>query len=201
MSRRWVQEHEQDHYVQQARQDGYRSRAVYKLAQLQERDHLFSPNMTVIDLGSAPGGWCQWIGEYLRGQVRLLAVDILPMALISGVTFIQGDFQEETIFKQVLTVLGEERANVVLSDMAPNLSGIRTVDQARSLSLAEAAGDLAMAALAPQGHFVVKLFQGEGVDAYFKWLRGHFKQVSIRKPAASRAHSREMYGVAKFFKG
>jgi 23S rRNA (uridine2552-2'-O)-methyltransferase len=196
-SQRWLQEHEQDPYVKQAQTAGYRSRAVYKLAQLDARDHLFYPNMTVIDLGAAPGGWCQWIKQRLSHQVQLLAVDILPMEPIKGVTFIQGDFTQEQVLNELLTTLAGQAADLVISDMAPNMSGVKAIDQPRAMLLAELARDLALQVLKPQGSFLTKLFQGEGFDSYLNSLRAHFAQVSIRKPEASRARSREVYALAK----
>jgi len=198
-SQRWLQEHEQDPYVKQAQGAGYRSRAVYKLAQLDARDQLFYPNMTVIDLGAAPGGWCQWVNQRLSHQVQLLALDILPMEPITGVTFIQGDFTQEQILAELLTTLGGQTADLVMSDMAPNMSGVKAIDQPRSMLLAELARDLALEVLKPQGNFLTKLFQGEGFDNYLKSLRTHFNSVNIRKPAASRARSREVYVLAKSF--
>lgn len=197
-SQRWLQEHDQDPYVKQAQVAGYRSRAVYKLAQLDAKDNLFYPNMTIIDLGAAPGGWCQWVNERLSHRVRLLAVDILPMEPIKGVTFIQGDFTEDQVLADLLATLDGQPADLVMSDMAPNMSGVKAIDQPRAVLLAELARDLALEVLKPQGSFLTKLFQGEGFDIYLNSLRKHFNSVSIRKPDASRARSREVYVLAKF---
>jgi 23S rRNA (uridine2552-2'-O)-methyltransferase len=194
-SQRWLREHGSDVYVKQANLAGYRSRAVYKLAQIDARDHLFRPNMTVIELGAAPGGWSQWVTQHK--QVRLFAVDILPIEPLPGVTFIQGDFREQTVLDELLNQLGEHKADLVMSDMAPNISGIKAIDQPRAMLLAELARDLALEVLAAQGHFLTKIFQGEGFDAYIKGLRPYFKQVMIRKPDASRSRSSEVYVLAK----
>jgi 23S rRNA (uridine2552-2'-O)-methyltransferase len=197
-SERWLQEHNSDPYVKQAKQDDYRSRAVYKLAQIDERDHLFYSNMTVIDLGAAPGGWSQWVQRRLKNQVNIFALDILPMKPLPGVTFIQGDFTEKIILDELLDKLGDSnKANLVMSDMAPNISGIKSVDQARMMLLAELARDLAFDVLATKGCFLTKVFQGEGFDSYLKSLRSSFKKVVIRKPKASRSRSSELYILAK----
>jgi 23S rRNA (uridine2552-2'-O)-methyltransferase len=200
-SPRWLQEHETDKYVKQAHQDGFRSRAVYKLAQINERDHLFRPGMTIIDLGAAPGGWSQWVMRQMNGQTRLIALDILPMDTLPDVTFIQGDFREETVLAELLNLLGEHKADLVMSDMSPNMMGMKQVDQPRAMLLAELARDLAHEVLKPGGTFLTKMFQGEGSDQYIKSLRQLFKQVMIRKPDASRSRSSEVYVVAKQFTG
>jgi len=196
-SQRWLREHGSDVYVKQANLAGYRSRAVYKLAQIDSRDHLFRPNMTVIDLGAAPGGWSQWVTQRLHNQVRLFALDILPIEPLPGVTFIQGDFREQMVLDELLNQLGEHKADLVMSDMAPNISGVKAIDQPRAILLAELARDLALEVLAAQGYFLTKIFQGEGFDAYIKELRAYFKQVMIRKPEASRSRSSEVYVLAK----
>jgi 23S rRNA (uridine2552-2'-O)-methyltransferase len=197
-SERWLQEHNSDPYVKQAKQDDYRSRAVYKLAQIDERDHLFYPNMTVVDLGAAPGGWSQWVQRRLKNQVNIFALDILPMKPLAGVTFIQGDFTEQMILDELLNKLGDsKKANLVMSDMAPNISGIKSVDQARMMLLAELARDLAFDVLATKGCFLTKVFQGEGFESYIKSLRSCFKKVVVRKPKASRSRSSELYILAK----
>lgn len=196
-SQRWLQEHANDQYVKQAQKEGYRSRAVYKLAQLDERDRLFYPNMTIIDLGAAPGGWSQWAQQRLQKKCRIFALDILPMEALADVTFLQGDFREEAVLNQLLELLGQQKAHLVMSDMAPNMSGVRAVDQPSSMYLAELARDLAFEVLAPKGDFVSKLFQGEGFDEYIRSLRTRFKQVLIRKPDASRARSAEVYALAR----
>jgi 23S rRNA (uridine2552-2'-O)-methyltransferase len=198
-SQRWLKEHHTDTYVKQAQQTGYRSRAAYKLAQLDARDHLFHAGMTVIDLGAAPGGWSQWVTQRFPNQIRILALDLLPMAPLPGVTFIQGDFTEPAILEQLLRNLNNHPADLVMSDMAPNISGIKAIDQPRAMLLAELARDLARQVLAPSGHFLTKLFQGEGFDLYLKDLKTYFKQVVIRKPEASRGRSSEIYILAKHY--
>jgi len=200
-SRKWLVEHNTDSYVQQAKKAGYRSRAAYKLEQLDERDKLFKPNMTIVDLGAAPGGWSQWVQRRLENKVRLFALDILPIDPLPDVTFIQGDFHDEAVLQQLLGQIGESKADLVMSDMAPNMSGMKAVDQPRSMLLAELARDLALDILAPQGHFLTKVFQGEGFDVFIKDLRQHFTKVLIRKPDASRARSPEVYVLAKHFRG
>jgi 23S rRNA (uridine2552-2'-O)-methyltransferase len=198
-SQRWCQEHRNDPYVKQAQQAGYRSRAVYKLAQIHQQDALFRPKMTVVDLGAAPGGWSQWVKQQFQ-SIRVFALDILPMESLPEVTFIQGDFREDVVLNELLTALGEEKAHLVMSDMAPNITGNKSVDQPRAMLLAELARDFAFSVLAPGGHFLSKVFQGEGFDAYVKSLRLHFKQVNIRKPDASRSRSAEMYVLAKHYR-
>ncbi|BAP57910.1 23S rRNA methylase [Thioploca ingrica] len=195
-SQRWLQEYHTDKYVKQAKHAGYRSRAVYKLAQIDARDHLFHPGMMVIDLGAAPGGWSQWVQQRLHHQVKLIAIDILPMEPLPGLTFIQGDFQESKIIDELRSYLGEQTVDLVMSDMAPNISGIKAIDQPRAMLLAELARDLALEVLVEQGHFLSKIFQGEGFDAYLKVLKSHFRKVVIRKPDASRARSAEIYVLA-----
>ncbi len=195
----WLEEHRSDVYVKQAKLSGYRSRAVYKLAQIDERDHLFRPNMTVIDLGAAPGGWSQWLIQHY--PVRLFALDILEMEPLPGVTFIQGDFREQTVLDELLSQLGDHKADFVMSDMAPNMSGVKGVDQARAMLLAELARDLAFEVLNAQGSFLAKVFHGEGFDSYIKELRPHFKKVMTRKPKASRSRSSEVYVLAKNYIG
>ncbi len=195
-SRQWLKEHFSDIYVKKAQQAGYRSRAVYKLMELQERDKLFKPGMVVIDLGAAPGGWSQLVTEYIGAKGRIIALDILPMDPISGVEFIQGDFAENAVVEKLLESLKSDKPDWVISDMAPNLSGIDNVDQARSMYLAELALDFALKVLPTRGGFLIKAFQGEGFDSFLKQVREHFKKVSIRKPKASRGRSREVYILA-----
>jgi 23S rRNA (uridine2552-2'-O)-methyltransferase len=195
-SKAWLQEHRDDPYVQQAARDGYRSRACYKLLELQERDRLFRPGMTVIDLGSAPGGWSQVAAQLVGARGTVIASDILPMDTIADVTFIQGDFTESDVFERILAEIGEKPVDVVISDMAPNMSGVNEVDQPRSMYLVELALDLATRVVAPGGAFVAKVFQGEGFDALLRATREHFGRVVTRKPAASRPRSREVYLVA-----
>jgi len=198
-SRRWLREHFSDPYVKQAQQAGYRSRAVYKLLELHERDKLFKPGMTIVDLGAAPGGWSQIVVDIVGPKGRVVALDILPMEPIPEVDFIQGDFTEDSVVNELFQLLGEDTVvNWVLSDMAPNLSGIDSIDQPRSIFLAELALDFALKVLSPrEGGFLVKVFQGEGFDPFLKQVRDHFKKVLIRKPKASRGRSREVYILAK----
>lgn len=197
-SPRWLREHHQDVYVKQALQAGYRSRAVYKLAQLDAHDRLFHPEMTIVDLGAAPGGWSQWVLERLAGRVRIFALDLLEMSPLPGVNFIQGDFCELTVIAELRQQLGNDTVDLVMSDLSPNITGVKAIDQPRALLLAEYALEFALTVLKPGGHFLTKLFQGEGFDHYLKELRSHFKQVTIRKPAASRSRSAEVYLVAKY---
>jgi 23S rRNA (uridine2552-2'-O)-methyltransferase len=196
-SRRWLREHFSDPYVKKAQQEGLRSRAAFKLQQLQERDKLFKPGMTVIDLGAAPGGWSELIVKWVGSKGKVIALDILPMHPIEGVEFIQCDFSDETQLKILLERLAYKKIDWVLSDMAPNMSGIESVDQARSMALAEMALDFAKQVLDDQGGFLIKAFQGEGFDAFLLEVRKHFKKVVIRKPDASRGRSREVYILAK----
>ncbi|HWK73828.1 MAG TPA: 23S rRNA (uridine(2552)-2'-O)-methyltransferase RlmE [Povalibacter sp.] len=200
-SHRWLQEHVNDPYVKQAQKDGYRSRASYKLLELNERDRLIRPGMLVMDLGAAPGGWSQVAARLVGEKGRVLATDILPMDAIANVDFIQGDFTDEAVFNQILAALGDRPVDLIISDIAPNISGIDSADQASSMYLVELALDLARRVLKPKGNFVAKVFQGVGSDAYLKDLRSSFEKVSIRKPAASRSRSREVYMVARGFKG
>ena len=196
-----MQEHVNDPYVKQAQRDGYRSRSSYKLLQLNERDRLIRPGMLIVDLGSAPGGWSQVATRLAGERGRVVATDILPMDPLKNVDFIQGDFTTETVLQQVLETLGGHQPQLVICDIAPNISGIDSADQASSMYLVELALDFVRQALAPKGDFVVKVFQGAGSDAYIKDVRGSFDQVFVRKPAASRPRSREVYLVAKGFKG
>jgi 23S rRNA (uridine2552-2'-O)-methyltransferase len=199
-SARWLNEHVNDPYVKQAQKDGYRSRSSYKLIQLNEKDRLIRPGMLVVDLGSAPGGWSQVAARLTGAKGRVLATDILPMEPLKNVDFIQGDFTEESVLKQVLDGLGDSKPDVVLSDIAPNISGIDSADQASSMYLVELALDMARQVLKPKGDFVAKVFQGVGSEEFLKDLRTSFDKVLIRKPAASRSRSREVYMVAKGFR-
>jgi 23S rRNA (uridine2552-2'-O)-methyltransferase len=199
-SARWLNEHVNDPYVKQAQKDGYRSRSSYKLIQLNEKDRLIRPGMLVVDLGSAPGGWSQVAARLVGAKGRVLATDILPMEPLKNVDFIQGDFTEESVLKQVLDWLGDSKPDVVLSDIAPNISGIDSADQASSMYLVELALDMARQVLKPKGDFVAKVFQGVGSEEFLKDLRTSFDKVLIRKPAASRSRSREVYMVAKGFR-
>jgi len=197
----WLKEHLGDKYVKQSKIDGYRSRASYKLQELQARDHLFKKGMCVVDLGSAPGGWSQVAVEYVGDHGRVIASDILSMDGIAGVEFIQGDFTEDAVYASLLSCVGNDKADLVISDMAPNMSGMLAVDQPKSIYLVELALSMAQEILKQGGGFVVKLFQGEGSDAYLKEIRQSFARVVIRKPDSSRARSREVYVVATGFKG
>ena len=199
-SARWLNEHVNDPYVKQAQKDGYRSRSSYKLIQLNEKDRLIRPGMLVVDLGSVPGGWSQVAARLVGAKGRVLATDILPMEPLKNVDFIQGDFTGESVLKQVLDWLGDNKPDVVLSDIAPNISGIDSADQASSIYLVELALDMARQVLKPKGDFVAKVFQGTGSEEFLKDLRTSFDKVLIRKPAASRSRSREVYMVAKGFR-
>lgn len=200
-SKAWLKEHRDDPYVQQAQRDGYRSRACYKLLELQEKDRLIKPGMTVVDLGSAPGGWSQVAAGLVGHHGRVVASDILPMDSIAGVEFIEGDFTEDAVFEQILQQLDGARVDIVISDMAPNMSGLAAVDQPRSMYLVELALDMARKVLAPGGTFVSKVFQGEGFDDLFRDTRDSFDRVLTRKPKASRPRSREVYLVATGYSG
>ena len=195
----WRDRQERDPYVQQARRDGWRSRAVYKLEQIDRKERLLKPGIVVVDLGSAPGSWSQYVTEKLNGRARVVAVDLLPMDSLADVEFIQGDFREEDVFDRLLAAVGEDGADLVLSDMAPNISGTRAVDQPRSMYLVELALDMARQVLRPGGSFVCKVFQGEGFDAFVKDARNSFERVRVIKPRASRPGSREVYLVARNF--
>ena len=200
-SKAWLREHRNDPYVQRAQREGYRSRACYKLLEIQEKDRLLKPGMTVLDLGSAPGGWSQVAVQLVGHTGRVVASDILPMDSIAGVDFVLGDFTEEAVFAQVLAALAGAPVDVVISDMAPNMSGVNAVDQPRSMYLVELALDMARQVLAPGGSFVAKVFQGEGFDDIFRDTRPLFGKVLTRKPKASRPRSREVYVVGRDFRG
>lgn len=196
-SKAWLHEHVNDAYVQQARKEGYRSRAAYKLKELAQQDRLLAPGMTVVDLGSAPGGWSQVARELVGLKGRVIAVDILDMEPLAGVEFVLGDFREESVLAELEKLLAGRQVDLVLSDMAPNLSGIGLVDQARASHLAELALDFALKWLKPGGHLLVKTFQGEAYDGLRARLRPHFRQLLTRKPPASRSRSAEMYLLGK----
>lgn len=200
-SKAWLQEHRDDPYVQQALREGYRSRACYKLLEIQEKDQLVLPGMTVLDLGSAPGGWSQVAVELVGHNGRVVASDILPMDSLAGVEFIEGDFTDDDVFEQILAALNGQQVDVVISDMAPNLSGMNAMDQPRSMYLVELALDMARRVLRPDGQFVTKVFQGEGFDAFLRDAQSDFAKVLTRKPKASRPRSREVYLVAKGYQG
>jgi 23S rRNA (uridine2552-2'-O)-methyltransferase len=199
-SKAWMQEHVNDPYVRKAQAEGMRSRAAYKLQQLAERDKLLKPGMTVVDLGAAPGGWSQVAGRIAGETGRVVAVDLLDMTPVAGVKFIRGDFGEDAVLAEVEQAIGAGGVDLVLSDMAPNISGVASVDQARSVGLAELALDFAVNHLKPQGNFLVKVFQGSGFEALVADIRRKFVQVMIRKPEASRSRSSEVYIVAKGLK-
>ena len=199
-SKAWLKEHRDDPYVQQALREGYRSRACYKLLEIQEKDRLIQPGMIVLDLGSAPGGWSQVAAKEVGDHGRVVASDILPMDRLAGVDFIQGDFTDQNVLDQILGLIDNSAVDVVLSDMAPNISGIETVDQPKSMYLVELAFDLALRILDKNGRFVVKMFQGEGFDENVTQFRKAFKVVRFRKPRASRPRSREVYAVCQGLK-
>ncbi|HWS26601.1 MAG TPA: 23S rRNA (uridine(2552)-2'-O)-methyltransferase RlmE [Xanthomonadales bacterium] len=199
-SSRWLHEHFNDPFVRRAQVEGMRSRAAYKLEELLERDLVLRPGMVVVDLGAAPGGWSQVAQEWLKGRGRVVALDILEMDPLPGVEFIHGDFTDAAVLAQLEQLLGETKVDLVLSDMAPNMSGVASVDQARSMLLAELALDFAQSHLRSGGAYLTKLFQGEGFDGYIKLLRASFDKVNLRKPKASRGRSREIYALATGFK-
>lgn len=198
-SQRWLKEHFNDIYVQKAQQEGYRSRAVYKLMEIQEKDRLIRPGMVVVELGAAPGGWSQYVAQCLGGRGRIIALDILPMDALADVTFIQGDFREQAVLDALYAELGDSAVNLVISDMAPNTSGVRSVDQAKSMYLVELALDFAQSRLAPGGDFLTKIFHGPGFDTLLRSLKSQFLTVQTRKPEASRARSQETYLLARGF--
>lgn len=205
----WLKEHFDDEYVKRSQKEGYRSRAIYKLQEIQQKDNLIRSNMQVVDLGAAPGGWSQYAVELVGGNGRVVASDILPIDPLPFVEFIQGDFTEESVLNEILDVLdsstgkelsvGKKKADVVISDMAPNVTGVETIDQPRSIYLCELSLDMARQVLKTGGSFVAKVFQGDGSDAFIKDVKSSFKQVKIRKPKASRPRSREVYVVAQGF--
>lgn len=196
----WRDRQERDPFVQQARRDGWRSRAVFKLEEIDRKERLLRPDMVCVDLGSSPGGWSQYVTKSLKGRARIVAVDLLAMDSLPDVEFIHGDFQDDNVFAQLLEATGSAGADLVMSDMAPNISGLKAVDQPRSMGLAELALDLAQRVLKPGGSFVCKLFQGEGFDAFVVDTRRSFERVRVMKPKASRAGSREVYLVARNYR-
>ena len=200
-SANWLKEHFDDKFVMQAKADGYRSRASYKLIELNERDRLILPGMTVVDLGAAPGGWSQVAANMVGEHGRVVASDILPMDSYAGVEFIQGDFTEESVYEQIVRVMNNQLADVVISDMAPNMSGMSAIDQPKAMYLVELALDMARNVLKPGGDFVAKVFHGEGFDQYHQDVKQSFQKIVMRKPDSSRARSRETYIVGKGFKG
>ncbi|HEX4377369.1 MAG TPA: 23S rRNA (uridine(2552)-2'-O)-methyltransferase RlmE [Steroidobacteraceae bacterium] len=196
----WLQRHVNDPYVKQAQKDGYRSRASYKLLQLHDKDRLIQPGMLVVDLGSAPGGWSQVAGNLVGARGKVVATDILAMEPVKNVDFIQGDFREPEVLNQILECLSNRKPDLIISDLAPNISGIPMADQAASMYLVELALDLARQVLKSKGTFVAKVFQGAGSEDYLRELRRSFEKLTIRKPPASRPKSSEIYVVARGFK-
>jgi len=196
-SKAWMNQHVNDHFVQQAKQQGYRARSSYKLLEIDAKDKLLKPGMRVVDLGSAPGGWSQVAAQKVGASGHVFALDLLEMLGLPNVTFIQGDFTEDAVLAELKAKLGGQNVDLVISDIAPNISGIPLADQAKSYYLAELALDFAVKHLKPGGCFLVKVFQGGDFDRYLKSLRSHFKQVLIRKPEASRMQSKEVYLLGK----
>jgi 23S rRNA (uridine2552-2'-O)-methyltransferase len=195
-SEEWLKEHFDDEFVVRAQQEGYRSRAAYKLLEINDKDKLLKRGMTVVDLGAAPGGWSQIVADIVGSEGMVVALDILQMDPLPGVEVLLGDFQEEEVFNHLLATLDGRPVDVVLSDMAPNMSGMRSIDQPKAVYLCELTLDLARNVLKPGGNMLLKLFQGEGSDAFIKECRKNFRKIVIRKPAASRARSREVYVLA-----
>jgi len=192
-SKGWMQEHVNDEYVKRAQRDGYRARAAYKLIEIDDKDHLIKPGMVIVDLGSTPGSWSQVVTQRLKGQGKIIALDLLEMQPITGVQFIHGDFREDAVLAQLEATLGESRVDLVIADMAPNISGISDVDQANAMYLTELALDFSYKWLKPGGHFLVKVFNGSGFEEIVKNMRQGFDKVSTRKPKASRDRSSELY--------
>jgi 23S rRNA (uridine2552-2'-O)-methyltransferase len=199
-SQRWLARNARDQYVKRARQEGARSRAIYKLEEIDRRDHLFRPGMTVVDLGAAPGGWSQYVKERVRDTGRVLALDILPMEPIVGVDIIEGDFTEQPVLDLLMQRLQGKPVDLVISDMAPNMIGVASVDQARNMALAELALDFADKALKPGGSLLIKTFQGAGFNEFHLALRRRFERLVSRKPPASRAESKEIYLLGRGFR-
>lgn len=200
MSKQWLKEHFSDLYVKRAKEEGYPSRAAYKLLEIQKKDKILRPGMMVVDLGAAPGGWSMVAKEIVGSSGKIIALDILPMDPIEGVTFIQGDFTDQTVLMELLKVIDDCPVDLVISDMSPNISGMKSVDQPRAAYLVELAWDCAQQVLKPNGTFLIKVFQGAGVDQFLLEFRKSFRQVRIRKPDASRARSPEIYVLGQGFK-
>lgn len=200
-SNNWLREHFDDYWVKLSQEKGYRARSAFKLEELHQKDGLLKGVKNIVDLGCAPGGWCQVARKFATDDARIIGMDILPMQAIEGVEFIQGDFREESVLNELLLLVGSEKIDLVISDIAPNLSGVFAVDQPRIMYLAELALDFCLQCLKKDGNFAVKIFQGEGFDQYLAELRKNFKKVVMRKPKASRPRSREVYAVALGFKG
>ena len=199
-SSRWLAEHFKDSYVKKAHQTGARSRATFKLEEIQKRDRLLKPGMTIVDLGAAPGGWSQFASKLLAGNGRIIALDVLPMPPLEGVEFILGDFTSDEVLQALRASLKGEKADLVMSDIAPNMSGVGDVDQARAMALAELALDFVREGLRHGGSFLVKVFQGQGFQEYLQALRADFHEVSARKPKSSRARSPEVYLLARNYR-
>ena len=199
-SKRWLKRHVNDPYVQKSKREGYRSRSAYKLTEIDQKDHLLKGGLVVVDLGAAPGGWSQVLAKKLGPSGRVVAIDLLPMEPIAGVTFVQGDFGTRQGLAAVEAALGGRKADLVISDMSPNITGIAMTDQARIMALAEIARDFTLLHLQPEGAFLIKIFQGAGYDEYFKSLRQAFRKVVVRKPDASRDESAELYLLARGLK-
>lgn len=199
-SKAWMHEHVTDPYVNKAKADGFRSRASFKLIEIDEKDHLIKPGSVIVDLGSAPGGWSQVAAQKLKGNGRIVALDLLEMAGLADVTFIQGDFREDDVLAALEAALGGARASLVMSDMAPNMSGVPVTDQARVMYLAELALDFSRNWLQPDGAFLVKVFQGYGYDEFVREMKSSFRSVVTRKPDASRDRSAEVYLLGKGLK-
>lgn len=199
-SSRWLQEHFNDHFVQQAQKQGYRSRAAYKLVEIQQKDNIIKKGMHVVDLGAAPGGWSQVARQYTGNGGRVVALDILPMDQMAQVEFIQGDFQEQAVLDKLIDVLDKQPVDLVISDMAPNITGVKAVDQPKSIYLVELAIELADQVLRPGGDLLIKVFQGEGFSEILQNLKAKYRKVITRKPEASRSRSAEVYLLARGFK-
>ena len=196
----WLAEHESDPYVKRAREEGWRSRAVFKLEEIHKAERLLRPGMTIVDLGAAPGGWSQYAARLLDGKGRIIAMDILDMPAIPGVEFLQGDFNDDAVLEQLLGLVGPEKVDLVMSDIAPNMMGIADVDHDRSMQLVELALDFSCRTLRPGGDFLAKVFQGRGFQPLLAQLRQHFESVKLRKPKASRSRSAEVYVLARGYR-
>jgi len=196
-SQQWLKKHFDDEYVKRAQREGYRSRAVYKLDEIQQKDRILRPASVVVDLGAAPGGWSQYAAQALGDKGRIIALDLLPMDPLPGVECLQGDFREDDVLAALVELLGGDAVNLVMSDMAPNMSGMEAVDQPRSMYLVELAAEFAATVLGKGGDLLFKGFQGQGFDALLNDLRGQYRKILIRKPKASRSRSREVYVLAK----
>jgi 23S rRNA (uridine2552-2'-O)-methyltransferase len=196
----WLAEHESDPYVKRAREEGWRSRAAFKLEEIHKQDRLLKPGMTIVDLGAAPGGWSQFAARHLSGKGRIIAMDILEMPAVPGVEFVQGDFNDDAVLERLLDMVGPAQVDLVMSDIAPNMMGIADVDHDRSMQLVELAADFACRTLRPGGDFLAKVFQGRGFQPLLAQLRERFESVKLRKPKASRARSAEVYVLARGYR-